>query len=131
MRRQHHASSTPWEDRYGYSRAVRVGSVIAVSGTTATDEDGRTVGEDAYTQVRYAMEKAVRALDALGAGVEDVIRTRMYVVDIARDHEAVGRAHREVFGEARPAATMVEVAALIAPDLLVEVEVEAVVAERE
>ncbi len=126
MERRHHASGAPWEDAVGYSRAVRVGEHVAVSGTTAVDDAGRTVGTDAYAQARYAMEKTVRALDALGAGVADVIRTRIYVVDIVRDHEAVGRAHREVFGVARPASTMVEVRALIAPDLLVEVEVEAV-----
>lgn len=127
MARQHHASGTVWEDRYGYSRAVRLGDVVAVSGTTAVDEAGQTVGADAYAQARYAFEKAARALRALGATEADAVRTRMYVVDIARDHDAVGRAHAEVFGAARPAATMVEVAALIAPDLLVEVEVDAVV----
>lgn len=126
--KQHHASGAPWEDRYGYSRAVRLGDVVAVSGTTAVDESGATVGADAYTQALYAFQKAARALRALGASEADAVRTRMYVVDIARDHDAVGRAHAEVFGEARPAATMVEVAALIAPDLLVEVEVDAVVA---
>lgn len=127
MTRQHHATGTPWEDRYGYSRAVRLGDVVAVSGTTAVDEDGRTVGADAYTQARYAFEKAARALRALGATEADAVRTRMYVVDIARNHDAVGRAHAEVFGAARPAATMVEVSGLIAPDLLVEIEVDAMV----
>ena len=127
MTRQHHATGTPWEDRYGYSRAVRLGDVVAVSGTTAVDEDGRTVGADAYTQARYAFEKAARALRALGATEADAVRTRMYVADIARNHDAVGRAHAEVFGAARPAATMVEVSGLIAPDLLVEIEVDAMV----
>ncbi len=127
MDRQHHASGAPWEDAVGYSRAVRAGRVVAVSGTTAVDDAGQAVGEGAYEQARYAMRKAVHALAALGAGVDEVVRTRMYVVDIERDHEAVGRAHRETFGAARPAATMVEVRRLIRPDLLVEVEVDAVV----
>lgn len=125
--KQHHATGVPWEDRYGYSRAVRLGDVVAVSGTVAVDESGETVGADAYAQARYAFEKAARALRALGATEADAVRTRMYVVDIARDHDAVGRAHAEVFGAARPATTMVEVAALIEPGLLVEVEVDAVV----
>ena len=127
MGRQHYASGAPWEEAVGYSRAVRAGQFVAIAGTVAVDADGQVVGADAYTQARYAMEKAARALAALGGDVRDVVRTRMYVVDIARDHEAVGRAHREVFGAARPAATMVEVRALISPGLLVEVEVDAVV----
>lgn len=125
MSRRHHTSGTVWEDRYGYARAVRVGDVVAVSGTTAVDETGRTVGDDAGAQARYAFDKALRALAALGASAADVVRTRMYVVDITRDADAVGLAHAEVFGASRPAATMVEVRALIAPDLLVEVELEA------
>lgn len=127
MDRQHHATGAPWESSVGYSRAVRAGSVVSVAGTTAVDAQGDVVGADAYAQALYAMGKALAALRALGACAGDVTRTRMYVVDIARDHEAVGRAHREVFGAARPAATMVEVRRLIAPDLLVEVEVDAVV----
>ena len=113
-------SGAEWEDRYGYRRAVRVGDWIAVSGTTAP-------GADAYAQARAAFQIALAALEGLGGGVADVVRTRMYVVDIARDAEAVGRAHREAFGAAPPAATMVEVRALIGPELLVEVEVDAVV----
>lgn len=125
--RQRHASGAPWEARYGYSRAIRAGNAVAVSGTTAVDEAGRTVGADAGAQARYAFAKALDALAALGGEPADVVRTRMYVVDIARDAEAVGRAHAEVFGGAPPASTMVEVRALVAPDLLVEVELDAVV----
>ena len=114
-------SGAEWEGRYGYRRAVRVGNVVAVSGTTAP-------GADAYEQARAAFQIALAALAELGGGAADVVRTRMYVVDIARDAEAVGRAHREAFGAAPPAATLVEVSALVGPDLLVEVEVDAVVA---
>ena len=116
-------SGAEWEDRYGYRRAVRLGDVVAVSGTTAP-------GPDAYAQARAAFAVALGALAELGGGAADVVRTRMYVTDIARDAEAVGRAHREVFGAAPPAATMVEVSALVAPGLLVEVEVDALVAPR-
>ena len=121
-RRQSVTSGAGWEDRYGYRRAVRIGDVVAVSGTTAP-------GPDAYSQTEAAFQIALAALAELGGGPDDVVRTRMYVVDIA-DHEAVGRAHRGVFGDAPPAATMVEVSALIAPGLLVEVELDAVVVDR-
>lgn len=127
MSRQRHATGAPWEGRYGYSRAVRVGSTVAVSGTVAVDERGRTVGADVGEQARHAFATALGALAALGAGPGDVVRTRMYVVDIARDGDAVGLAHAEAFGDARPATTLVEVRALIRPDLLVEVELDAVV----
>ena len=123
-------TDTEWEPRVGYSRAVRVGDRICVSGTTATDDAGEAVAvDDPYGQARHAMENAVAAVEATGGEVEDVIRTRMYVVDID-DWEDVGRAHAEVFGDVRPATTMVEVSRLIDPDLLVEVEVEAVVGDR-
>lgn len=112
-------SGAPWEDRYGYRRAVRIGDVIAVSGTTAP-------GADAYAQARAAFATALDALATLGGRPEHVVRTRMYVVDIA-EADAVGRAHAEAFGDHPPAATMVEVSALIAPELLVEVELDAVV----
>ena len=118
-RRRSVTSGAEWEGRYGYRRAVRVGDVVAVSGTTAP-------GPDAHSQATAAFAVALAALAELGGGPADVVRTRLYVVDIA-DHPAVGRAHREAFGEARPAATMVEVSALIGPDLLVEVELDAVV----
>lgn len=123
------SSGTTWETRVGYSRAVRLGSVIEVAGTTAVDENGQVVGAgDAYQQTRFILAKIERALAAAGAGLADVIRTRMYVTDIAR-WEAVGRAHGEVFRDIRPAATMVEVSALINPELLVEIEATALLAQ--
>lgn len=120
--RQSVASGAPWEARYGYRRAVRIGDWVAVAGTTAP-------GPDAGTQARAAFRIALDALAALGGAPEHVIRTRMYVTDLA-DHPAVGAAHREAFGAHPPAATMVEVSALIAPDLLVEIELDAVVPAR-
>jgi enamine deaminase RidA (YjgF/YER057c/UK114 family) len=127
MERRTLSSGTEWEPRVGYSRAVRVGDRISVSGTTATDDAGAVVAVgDPYGQAKRAMENAVAAVEAAGGGVEDVVRTRMYVVDID-DWEAIGRAHADVFGAVRPATTMVEVSRLIEPELLVEVEAEAVV----
>ena len=120
MPRQNIQSGAPWEALVGYSRAVRVGPHVYVAGTTAP-------GPDAYTQARAALGKAEAALHEAGATLADVVRTRMYVVAIERDWEAVGRAHAEAFGAVRPAATMVEVRSLIAPELLVEIEVEAYV----
>jgi enamine deaminase RidA (YjgF/YER057c/UK114 family) len=127
MERRTLSSGTEWEPRVGYSRAVRVGDRISVSGTTATDDAGAVVAVgDPYGQAKRAMENAVAAVEAAGGEVEDVVRTRMYVVDID-DWEAIGRAHADVFGAVRPATTMVEVSRLIEPELLVEVEAEAVV----
>lgn len=127
MIRQTVTSGTEWEPRVGYSRAVRVGDRISVSGTTATGDEGAVVAVgDPYGQAKRAMENVVRAVEEAGGAVGDVVRTRMYVVDID-DWEAVGDAHSEVFGDVRPATTMVEVSRLIDPDLLVEVEAEAVV----
>jgi enamine deaminase RidA (YjgF/YER057c/UK114 family) len=129
MKRRNISSSSPWESSVGYSRAVRVGNQIEVAGTTAVDEQGAVVGpDDPYRQARYALEKIGRALAEAGAGFENVIRTRMFVTDIAR-WEEVGRAHGEVFRDIRPAATLVQVASLVRSDLLVEIEVTALVPE--
>jgi enamine deaminase RidA (YjgF/YER057c/UK114 family) len=124
--RQNISSGGPWEGRVGYSRAVRHGRFVHVAGTTAVGDQGRVVGVgDAYEQTHRTLATITRALAAAGAGLEHVVRTRIYVVDIDRDGEAVGRAHGEVFGTIRPAATMVEVRRLIDPEMLVEIEVDA------
>jgi len=120
------ASGSPWEQRVGYSRVVRAGPHVAVSGTTGTDEHGVVAGPDAYTQAKAAFARIVDALRAAGASPRDVVRTRMYVTDIAHWDE-VGKAHAEVFGDVRPAATMVEVRSLIAPDIVVEIEADAII----
>ena len=125
--RQLVSSGAAWEPVVGYSRAVRVGPWVSVSGTTAAAEGGGAVGgDDAGAQAREALRRIAAALEQVGAGLEHVVRTRMYVTDISR-WEEVGRAHGEVFGEVRPASTMVEVSRLIDPALLVEVEADAVV----
>jgi enamine deaminase RidA (YjgF/YER057c/UK114 family) len=127
MGRMRIGTGTPWEPVVGYSRVMRVGNMVHVAGTTATDASGQVVGAgDAYAQAAQALRNIVAALRAVGAEPHHVVRTRMYVTTIA-DWEAVGRAHGEVFGEIRPAATMVEVRRLIDPVMLVEIEAEAIV----
>lgn len=131
MKRENIGSGAKWESIVGYSRLVRVGDQLFVTGTTATTPEGGHVGDgDAYAQARQAILNIQRALRQVGAELEDVVRTRMFVTDIRRDWEAVGRAHAEFFGEIRPATTMVEVSRLIDDWMLVEIEADAVLNAR-
>ncbi|MEE8109147.1 MAG: RidA family protein [Gammaproteobacteria bacterium] len=128
-RRINVSDGVKWESIVGYSRAVRVGNTIEVSGTTAIGEDGEVVGEnDAYRQAQFILEKISSALNKAGGSMADVVRTRLYVTDTSFADQ-VGRAHLECFADIRPASTLVEISALIAPELLVEIEATAIVSE--
>ncbi|MDZ4724185.1 MAG: RidA family protein [candidate division Zixibacteria bacterium] len=130
MNKRHNISSgAKWEDIVGYSRAVRIGNLIEISGTTAVDEAGKTVGiNNPYEQTRFILQKIERALKSAGATIADVVRTRVYVMDITQWQE-IGRAHAEYFKDIKPATSMIQISALIDPSLLVEIEVTAVVSD--
>lgn len=129
MTRQRVSSGTPWEGKVGYSRAVRVGNLVFVAGTTASDEQGNVMGiGDVYAQTQYILRKIGGALEQVGASYADVVRTRSFITDISRWQE-FGMAHGEIFGEIRPVSTLVEVRGLVDPQHLIEIEVDAVIGE--
>jgi enamine deaminase RidA (YjgF/YER057c/UK114 family) len=128
MQRKNVSSGTPWEERAGYSRAVRLGQFVFVAGTTAADSEGKVHGVgDAYQQTKYVLEKIETALKQAGSGIQDVVRTRMFVTDISLTPE-ISRAHYEFFHDVRPAATIVQISGLVSKEMLIEIEVDAVVA---